>query len=55
MAYYEERDRLREIMRRHSLIKYEGRTLLPQQFAAFDLPADAVYYTWETLPPELDE
>ena len=55
MAYHEERDRLRNILRRHNLIYYEGRTLLPQQFAALKLPPDAVYYTWETLPPELDE
>ena len=55
MAYHEERHRLRNILRRHGLIYYQGRLLLPQQFAALDLPPDAVYYTWETLPPELDE
>jgi uncharacterized protein (DUF433 family) len=55
MAYHEERHRLRNIMRRHNLIYYNGRTLLPQQFRTLDLPPDAVYYTWETLPPELDE
>ena len=55
MEYHEQRDRLRSILRRHNLIYYDGRTLLPQQFAALDLPPDAVYYTWETLPPELDE
>jgi uncharacterized protein (DUF433 family) len=55
MEYHEQRDRLRHILRRHNLIYYDGRTLLPQQFAALDVPADAVYYTWETLPPELDE
>ena len=55
MAYHEERHRLRNILRTGNLIYFEGRLLLPQQFAALDLPPDAVYYTWETLPPELDE
>ena len=55
MSYHEERHRLRSILRRHNLIYYRGRLLLPQQFEALDLPPDAVYYTWETLPPELDE
>jgi uncharacterized protein (DUF433 family) len=55
MAYHEGRDRLRNILRTHNLIYHEGRTLLPKQFAALKLPPDAVYYTWETLPPELDE
>jgi uncharacterized protein (DUF433 family) len=55
MAYHEERHRLRNILRKHNSIYYQGRLLLSEQFAALDLPPDAVYYTWETLPPELDE
>lgn len=55
MEYHEERHRLRNILRTGNLIYYEGRLLLPRQFAALDLPPGAVSYTWETLPPELDE
>jgi uncharacterized protein (DUF433 family) len=55
MAYHEDRHRIRNILRKHNSIYYQGRLLLPEQFAALDLPPDAVYYTWETLPPELDE
>jgi hypothetical protein len=55
IAEWWEHNRLRNALRDGGLIYYEGRLLLPQQFAALDLPSDAVYYTWETLPPELDE
>src|SRR5688500_10666551 len=55
MAFHEERHRLRNILRAHNSIYYQGRLLRPEQYVALDLPPDAVYYTWETLPPELDE
>lgn len=55
MAFHEDRHRLRNILRTSSLIYYDGWLVSPQQFAALDLPPDALYYTWETLPPELDE
>lgn len=55
MAYHEERHRLRNVLREHNLIYYRGRLMLPEQFETLELPLDAVYYTWETLPPELDE
>lgn len=55
IAFWDERNSLRGILRDGGLIYFEGRLLLPRQFAALGVPADAVHYTWETLPPELDE
>jgi uncharacterized protein (DUF433 family) len=55
MAYHEERHRLRNILRSSGWIYYQGRLMPPERFAELDLPSDAIYYTWETLPPELDE
>jgi uncharacterized protein (DUF433 family) len=55
IAEWWERNNLRSILRDGGLVYVEGRLLLPQQLAALKLPDDAVYYTWETLPQELDE
>jgi len=55
MTYYEERQRLRSVMKEHDLLFVDHRLIPRKRFNPADVPADAPVYTWETLPKELDE
>lgn len=56
MAADAERQRLRNVLKRNGLIYYNSRLLTPEQLAALGpLPPDAEVYTWEILPPHLDQ
>jgi uncharacterized protein (DUF433 family) len=56
IEFHRERHKLRNVLKKHGLVYYDSRLLTPGQLAALDPPPDeANVYTWETLPPELDE
>ena len=56
MEFHRERHKLRNILKAYDMVFYDHRLLTREQLAALGpLPPDAEVYTWETLPPELDE
>ncbi len=56
MAYHEERHKLRNILKTYDMVFYNHRLLTREQLAELGpLPPGAEVYTWETLPPDLDE
>jgi uncharacterized protein (DUF433 family) len=55
IAYHEERHKIRNIMRKHGLLIVGGRLDRPAEPEAIEVPPDTPIYTWETLPPQLDD
>jgi len=56
IEYHREGHRLRNVLKSNNLVYYDHRLLTPEQLKAIEpLPPDAEVYTWETLPPDLDE
>lgn len=56
MAFHRERHKLRNILKQYDMVFYDHRLLTQEQLAELGpLPPDAAVYTWETLPPDLDE
>ncbi len=54
IAFHIERNKIRNVMRKHDLVMVDRRLLSPKQLADVDVPAGTPVYTWETLPPELE-
>ena len=55
IADWNEKNTLRGTLRDYDLVYFEGRLLRRDEFQALNLPPDAVYFTWDTLPAALDE
>lgn len=53
LEFHIERNKIRNVMRKHDLVMVDRVLLSPEQFRTFDVPAGTPVYTWETLPPEL--
>jgi uncharacterized protein (DUF433 family) len=56
MEYHRERHKLRNILKAYDMVFYDHQLLTREQLAELGpLPPGAEVYTWETLPPDLDE
>jgi uncharacterized protein (DUF433 family) len=56
LADYREQHKLRSVLKANNLVYYSHRLLTAEQLNALKpLPPGAEVYTWETLPPDLDE
>jgi uncharacterized protein (DUF433 family) len=55
MAFHEERHKIRNIMKAHDLVLIDHRLVPRDRFNPADFPPETPVYTWETLPPELEE
>ena len=55
MAYHEDRNKLRNVMREQDVVYVASRLISRKHLKASDLPPGAVVYTWETLPKDIAE
>jgi len=55
MAGYEERNKLRSIMKEQDVVYVAGRLIDRERLRPEDVPLGATVYTWETLPKWEDE
>lgn len=55
MAYYEQRNKIRAVMKELDEVMVNGRLILRARLRPEDVPPGATVYTWETLPKQEDE
>ena len=55
IRFHEDRHKIRNVMKKHDLVYVNSRLISHDRLTAGDVPPGAIVYTWETLPPELEE
>ncbi len=55
MEYYEQRNKIRAVMKEFDDVMVNGRLIPRARLRPEDVPPGAVVYTWETLPKQEDE
>ncbi|MGH2535310.1 MAG: DUF433 domain-containing protein [Thermomicrobiales bacterium] len=55
IAYHEDQNRLRAVMKEHDLVFVGNRLIARWRLDDMDIPTQTTVYTWETLPEELEQ
>jgi uncharacterized protein (DUF433 family) len=55
IAFYEEENRIRTVMRNQDLVLVGDRLIPRRRLPEFEIPRGTPVYTWETLPDELED